>query len=404
MSKEITPHAERAHAVLSCSGASRWMNCTPSARLEEQFPDQDSEYAKEGTLAHELAELKLRSLLKLFRKEKSTKKETDERRARVKEIMASPYYNKEMEGHTDDYCAFVMNLYAKAKEEDPAALMLIEERVNLRSIIEDGEGTCDVIIISRQTLTTIDLKYGQGVQVEATNNSQLKLYGFGALEAYGFLYNISEVQLIIFQPRRDHISEWTTAAQDLTLWANIDVQIKAAVAFKGEGDQMPGSWCHFCKARVHCKALADETTNTLLGQLGDTFLMNDEQLLEIYEKKDRLIKYVESVADYVYMKAIEGKSWTGYKLVEGKSAGRKIVNEKSAEEALIEAGYLETDIYTRKFKGIGEMEALLGKKGFTDLLGDFTIKPPGKPAFVPESDKREPLNLNPSGTDLFGEE
>jgi hypothetical protein len=286
---------------------------------------------------------------------------------------------------------------------------LIDERVNLRSIIEEGEGTCDTVIISRQRLTTVDLKYGQGVQVDAADNSQLKLYGFGALEAYGFLYNILEVQLVIFQPRRDHTSIWDTSAAELTNWAQTNVRAQAQIAFKGEGEQVPGSWCHFCKARVHCRALADETTALLLMQFADDdhahpYLIEDEQLLDIYAKKDRLIKYVESVAAHVYMTAIEGKTWSGYKLVEGKSAGRKIVDENGAESVLLEAGYLEADIYTRKFKGIGEMETLLGKKGFSELLDPFTVKAPGKPALVSESDKRPPLNLNPTGDDLFGED
>ena len=52
-------HKERDHALLSASGVARWMNCNPSARLEELFPETTSEYAEEGTLAHEISELKL---------------------------------------------------------------------------------------------------------------------------------------------------------------------------------------------------------------------------------------------------------------------------------------------------------------------------------------------------------
>ena len=62
------------HAVLSASSAAKWLNCTPSARMEEKMPDTAGESAAEGTLAHELAELKARKYFKITDKNEFTKK------------------------------------------------------------------------------------------------------------------------------------------------------------------------------------------------------------------------------------------------------------------------------------------------------------------------------------------
>lgn len=186
------------HAVLSASGSHRWLNCTPSARLELEFENTGSEAAREGTAAHALCEHKLKRALHM--------------RSRRP---ASDYDSDEMEECTDAYVDFVMEQYETAKQvcEDP--VILIEQRLDFSCYVPDGFGTGDCLIISDDRLHIIDFKYGMGVLVEAEDNPQMKLYALGALAVYDALYDIREVSMTIFQPRRENVSTWTIPVEDL---------------------------------------------------------------------------------------------------------------------------------------------------------------------------------------------
>lgn len=389
-------HGERAHALLSASGASRWLACPPSARLEEQFPEKASSvYAEEGTLAHELAELKLTSAYKLAIKEKSTRSETDARRKKIKAIEAHDLFSAEMHEYVDVYVAYCMELFADARKRTPDAVMLIECRVSLQAFIEDGFGTCDCIIIADGVMDVVDLKYGKGLRVYADNNSQLKLYSLGALDEYGFLYDITTARPHIVQPRLDAISSWETDVQDLEAWGHDFVKPRAKEAYAGEGAQVAGDHCQWCRVKVHCRALAELSLASAVNDFPNPALLTDAEILEAYEKSGLMGKWIAALTEYVYVEALAGRKWEGFKLVEGRS-NRQLDADK-AEAKLRAEGYTDADILNAKLKGLGELEKLLTKSGFEKTLGAFVTKPAGKPTLVPVSDKREEIN----GVDVF---
>ena len=228
------------HAVLSASSSHRWLNCNPSARLESEFEDRETEAAAEGTAAHALAEHKLRKALKMRSRKPVSKFDSDE-----------------MDIHTDGYVEFVLESLAEAKQLCADPKVLIEQRLDFSCYVPDGFGTGDCLIVADKLLHIIDFKYGQGVLVDAEKNPQMMLYALGALRIFDCLYNITEVSMSIYQPRRENVSTWTISVKELDEWAEKTLKPRAELAFKGEGEYCPGSWCQFCKAAVKCRARAD---------------------------------------------------------------------------------------------------------------------------------------------------
>lgn len=394
MSEEIN-HSVRAHAILSASGADRWMNCTPSARLEEKFPNDSSEYAKEGTLAHELAELNLRYQLKLISKTEYNKA--------YKEIQKSEYYAEDMDDYVQIHVDYVIQQYkASDKKTKGKSTLLIEERVDLSDYIEEGSGTCDDIVIADRVLEVIDLKYGKGLRVSAEENSQLKLYGLGAYNAFGLLYDIDTVKLTIVQPRLDSISSFDISVDDLLKWAEDEVKPKAELAFSGQGDQQTGNWCRFCRAKSRCKKLADENMELAKLDFADPELLSDDELMQIYAVSGRLSDWANGLHDYIFKEALNGKKWPGLKLVEGRS-NRTWKDQEAVQKKLSELKFKKDDFMISKLAGIGAIEKLIGKKQFEPVLGELIIKPPGKPTLTSESDKRPEYGINQAIED-FSEE
>ncbi len=375
-------HKERAHAILSASGSSRWLNCTPSARLEAEVPETTSVFAEEGTLAHEIAEIKLRLL-----HEPHTDLQTRLEEARQKEL-----YHEDMDYHTDNYVSYVREIYSEALAKDHLAVVETEVRVNLTKYVPEGFGTVDNAVIGNGTLDVIDLKYGKGVAVSATDNSQLKLYALGALEAYSFLYDIDTVRLHIHQPRLDAISVFEISASELLEWGQNHVIPKAQEAFEGNGEQVTGSWCGFCKVKHRCAAMAKEAESVAALDFADPKLLTDEQVLEVYGKADRLVRWLSGLGDYILTEALSGKQWEGYKLVEGRS-NRRISDSDKAITLLENEGFIKEDFMKMDLQGIGALEKLLGKKDFEKVLGGIIEKPEGKPTLVPVSDKRQAIDL-----------
>jgi len=389
MTKEIN-HSERAHALLSASGASRWINCTPSPRLEESFANESSPFAEEGTLAHEFAELLLKKQLKIITGKEYTKLASPH--------VANKFYSDEMLEEVQKHVEYVKQQFAAAKRRDPHAIILIEEKVDITHLIEDGFGTCDVIIIGNGTLEVIDLKYGKGLRVSAENNAQLKLYGAGALEAYELLHDIDNVRLTVTQPRMDSISSWDISVEDLAQWGQEVVKPKAVEAYAGRGEQVVGDWCQFCKASPRCKAQAANAIETAKAEFTDMQLLSDDELIQIYKNIPNVSKWFEKVNGYIYGEALAGKAWPEHKLVEGRS-NRIWAYEEEAKE-LLSFNYTAADYTNTKLKGIGDIEKLVGKKNFDNLLGGVVIKPAGKPSLVHESDKRPAMGNSQAQSDF----
>ena len=363
------------HAVLSASGSHRWLNCTPSARLELEFENTGSEAAREGTAAHALCEHKLKRALHM--------------RSRRP---VSDYDSDEMEECTDTYVDFVMEQYEAAKQvcEDP--VILIEQRLDFSCYVPDGFGTGDCLIISDDRLHIIDFKYGMGVLVEAENNPQMKLYALGALAVYDALYDIREVSMTIFQPRRESVSTWTIPVEDLKAWAENELKPRAKMAYDGEGEYLPGEWCTFCRAAVRCRARAEEKLKLAQTEFRMPPLLTDAEIEDILAVLPDLTKWANEITTYALDAALNhGKEWNGFKVVEGRSV-RKYRDEAAVAEAAKEAGY--KDIYRQSLIPLTEMQRLMGKDRFEEILGGLITKAPGRPTLVPISDKRPAMNVS----------
>ncbi len=363
------------HAVLSASGSHRWLNCTPSARLELEFENTGSEAAREGTAAHALCEHKLKRALHM--------------RSRRP---ASDYDSDEMEECTDAYVDFVMEQYETAKQvcEDP--VILIEQRLDFSCYVPDGFGTGDCLIISDDRLHIIDFKYGMGVLVEAEDNPQMKLYALGALAVYDALYDIREVSMTIFQPRRENVSTWTIPVEDLKAWAENELKPRAKMAYDGEGEYLPGEWCTFCRAAVRCRARAEEKLKLAQTEFRMPPLLTDAEIEDILAVLPDLTKWANEIAAYALDAALNhGKEWNGFKVVQGRSV-RKYRDEAAVAEAAKEAGY--KDIYRQSLIPLTEMQRLMGKDRFEEILGGLITKAPGRPTLVPKSDRRPAMSVS----------
>lgn len=377
-------HSSRKHALLSASGASRWLNCTPSARLEEKFDESaPSVYAAEGTLAHEFGDINLR-----FKNGEISEKVFN---SELKKLRKEELYTDEMEGEVEKYVNIVWESFLVAKSKTPDAVMLVEERLDFSHLVEKGFGTGDTTIIADGVLEIIDLKYGKGVKVEAEDNPQLKLYGSGALKAFEMLYDIHTIRLVIVQPRLDHVSTWEISAEDLIAWGEKIVKPTAAKAYSGKGVQKAGSWCKWCKVAPMCATLAAKNIKLAQHDFRDPHKLTPKQVLDVYKQMPMLVDWVNAVQKYLLKEAIKGKKWPGYKVVEGRS-NRKWLDEEKVAKILEKEMFDEKDFMQSKLQGITRIEKLLGAKDFKELVGDYVVKPQGKPTLVPESDKRRPMH------------
>lgn len=362
------------HALLSPSGSNKWLNCTPSAVLESEFESTTSQAAEEGTAAHALAEHKLKKALHI--------------RSRRP---VSSFDSDEMQEHTDAYVEFVLEQLETAKQRCNDPLILIEQQVDFSEYVPDGYGTADCIIVSDDTLHIIDFKYGMGVLVDAYDNPQMKCYALGALNIYDSIYDIAEVSMSIFQPRRENVSTWTITVDELKAWAAEVLKPKAELAAKGEGEFCSGEWCAFCKAAVRCRARAEDKLKLAKEDFKLPPLLTDEEIEEVLAVIPDLTKWANEIMAYATESAVEhSKVWKGFKVVEGRSV-RKYKDEDAVAKAAIKAGY--KDIYHQSLITLTEMQKLMGKVTFEKVLGDLIIKPPGKPTLVPETDKRQAINV-----------
>lgn len=369
------------HAVLSASSSHRWTKCTPAARLELEFDDTESSAAAEGTAAHALAEHKLRRALKMRSKKP-----------------ISPFDCDEMDEYTDAYVDFVLEQLELAKQSCSDPLVLIEQHLDFSKYVPDGFGTGDCVLISDKALHIIDLKYGMGILVNAERNSQMMLYSLGALEIYDSLYDIDEVSMTVFQPRRDNVSTWTIPVDDLRDWAENELRIKAELAFKGEGEYCPGDWCTFCRAAVRCRARAEEKLKLAQSEFRLPPLLSDAEIEEVLGKLSDITKWANDLLAYATDAAVNhGKEWSGYKVVAGRSV-RKFKDEDAVAEVAKVNGY--KDIYRQSLITLTEFEKLMGKAKFNEVLGDLVYKPPGKPTLVPVSDKRPAINVSNATNDF----
>lgn len=363
-----------AHSAFSPSASHRILNCPPSLMLCAKAADQSSPYAAEGTSAHELCAYLVEKAL--GRDAKDPTENLD-------------YYNAEMQSCAEGYASFVMEEYAKAKAACPDAEVMVEQRVDISRWVPGCGGTADCIILSDGAVEVIDYKHGLGVLVSADSeefggNPQLMCYCLGVLEMFDGIYDVSTVKMVIYQPRRENVSEYTMSKADLLRWADEVLAPIAKLALEGKGDFKAGEHCRFCKVKATCRKRAEYNLEAAKYDFEMPAELEDYEIDAILMMVDRLTEWANDVKEYALAEALKGTEYEHFKVVEGRS-NRKYTSEEEVSKTVEAAGY---DPYERKLLGITAMTSLLGKKKFEELLGTLTYKPRGKPALVPKSDKR----------------
>lgn len=403
---------ERTHALLSASSAKKWINCPPSARLEESIAEEESGYAKEGTLAHSICELKLQ---KLF-----TDKNMTERtyKSRLKKLQQEDLYGPEMEGFTDEYADYVSGI---AFSFPTPPFVAVEKRLDYSPWAPEGFGTGDAVIIHGKQLHIIDFKYGKGVLVKAEGNPQLMLYALGAYHEFARLFQIEEAHLHIVQPRIPNNSAWAVSMEKLLEWGEHIVKPAAELAYKGEGEFKPAAYCRgdsenycksgFCKAYGRCRATAEQNL-ALMEEAFDTKrnvrklppMLSWEEVGALLKKAMFLKSWVESLEKASLNHLVSGGELPGWKIVEGRN-NRKLSDADAALEELMKAGYEEAVLYNRVPIPLGELEKVCNKEDRQNILSRYIIKPQGKPTLAPADDKREAMEIQRvSAEEAFGGE
>jgi len=385
------------HALLSASSSHKWLHCPPSARLEEQLPDKGNIHTAEGTLAHKIAELKLRKHFTPMGPRTYNKV--------LKELQADPLYQSEMLGHTDAYLEYVQQMcHAYAAPPHVA----IERQLDYSEYAPEGFGTADCIVIGGGLLHVIDFKYGQGVPVEAEGNTQMMLYGLGALSAYSMLYDVERVRMTIMQPRLAAVPEAELSVKELRAWGD-SIRPTAQLAHMGAGDFCKGDWCDkaFCKARAQCRTYNAENTQivTALEAFGGAKppLISNEEVADILRRAQPIAVWIACLEEYAEKALLQGEVIPGFKLVEGRTSRIWRDGVDKAFEELINRGIEEALLWERKAVTPPGLEKALGKKLFKEAAENLVETKPGKPTFVPETDKREAITLNPTAAEVFGQ-
>lgn len=373
---KLINHSERGHAILSPSSSERWLNCTPSARLADAAGSKTSEYAEEGTTAHELAEYVLGCWTD------GTFLPECEEMPVPENIASNKYYSEEMKEAISHYIGFVTGEFYEMQKGPfgGSVRMYLEEKLDISGYAPESFGSADVSLVSEQILHIIDLKYGKGVKVPA-ESPQFKMYALGVVAKFGGP-KVKRIRMSVAQPRLKHFETIEMDARDLLDWAEKVLRPKAKLAYEGKGEQVVGSWCQFCPVKATCRAQKNEIIKDFEDH-PDTLIMTDEEIVEMIGKIDRYKSWLESINQYAYTEAMKGKKWDGYKLVEGRSA-RKIVDPDKVRDKLLNT-YLEDEVLNISLKGITDLEKLMGKKVFAAEIGEYVKSQPGAPKLVPDS-------------------
>ena len=366
------------HAYLSASASHRWLACPPSAKLCANIADQSSEYAQQGTDCHELCAYLVEKALG---------------RAGTDPTENLTFYDAEMQSCAEEYRNYILEQIEATKKlcQDPQ--VMIEQRLDFSRWVENGFGTGDCVIVADEILQIIDYKHGLGILVSAGDdehggNSQMMCYALGALEVFGDIYDINQIKMTIFQPRRNNISTYTINKDDLLKWADEVLAPTAQLAYIGKGEFNAGDHCTFCKVKATCRKRAEYNLELAKYDFEMPATLDDTEIAAILEKVDEMISWGNDIKDYALQQAQSGVHFEGWKIVEGRS-NRKYTDENAVVDTVKDAGF---DPYEKKLLGITAMSTLLGKKKFEELLGGLIYKPPGKPTLVPESDKRPAMN------------
>lgn len=373
---------EKSHAILSASSSHKWLVCTPSARFEEKFPSKTSEYMEEGTLAHEIAEIKVRNYFTVMSKATYTR--------RVNKLKKNEHFNTEMLVHTETYLEYIKEQALRTKA---TPFIAIEQKVDFSKYVPEGFGTADCILISGNTLQIIDFKYGKGVKVDAENNPQMMLYALGALSQFGIFYDIKCIKMSIVQPRIENISEFEISKEESLDWGENTVKPQAQKAFAGIGNFVQGEHCQFCKAKGACEFRAKENIKIVEEIEKASGMLTNTQISEMLTKTEGVEQWIKDLKANALEKILKGEDIPNWKAVEGKS-NRKIVDIDKAFEILEANGFDQAILYERKPITLTQLEKVVGKKKLTEAIGDYIEKPKGAPTLAKASDKRKSFRIS----------
>lgn len=388
------------HAILSPSAAHRWLHCTPAPRVEAEFPETASEYAEEGRLAHSVCELAA--------KKKFTVMNNRTYNSRLKKLKADPKWDDEM---LSTAATYVEHLTEHAMRFEHAPYVALEVQVDITDYAPEAFGTCDCVMIGGDELIITDYKHGKGVPVSAQDNPQMLLYALGTLKLYRPIYGdmIRRVSTYIDQPRLGSYDGASMTVEELLAWGE-SIKPKAAAAFMGTGEFAPGEWCRFCRAKAKCRARANQ--NTALEDFKDCIplgrsipmqaeydatgfkpsnCLTDEEIGALLVRAEGLVAWYNDLKEYALAACLNGKTIPGWKAVEGRST-RVWTDQDAALDALMAGGVEEAIIYDRVPKTLAQLEKVIGKQRFGELVGGMITKSPGKPALAAESDKRPAYN------------
>lgn len=358
------------HAKLSASSSHRWLSCTGSIKAEQGIKDSTSVYAAEGTTAHAVADMILNG---------ANHKEL------IGETIEGFLVSQDMINHVQNYVDYVQSIGGE---------QFYEVRVDFSNIVPEGFGTSDAIAIVDKTIHVIDLKYGQGLKVDAKDNSQGMLYAIGVVNDYGFIYELDTVEIHIYQPRINNYSSWTISVEDLNKWA-IWVKDKANEALSDNAPKSPSEKaCNFCKAKATCKTLSDHVNSIVACEFEDLTnpdTLNDVEILNIMNNKKLINGWLDAVEEHVTSRLKDGENVEGFKLVSGRSS-RKWLNEDEVEAKLLTL-ISSNDIFKKTLISPAQAEKILGKKRLPEIE-DLIIKNEGSPTLAFADDSRKSISEN----------
>lgn len=373
---ELNDHSSRAHALLSASSSHRWLNCPPSAVAAEAYENEGTDYTREGTIAHEVAETVVNM-----------------KPASVEQWLADAKKGTSSFSLEMVECAVGYRDYIQEQIRQEDAQVMLETRVDFSAWVPDGFGTADCIILQGDTMDVIDYKYGKGVAVSAEDNPQMKLYGLGALNDYGFAWEVDKIRLHIYQPRMNNVSVYELSAAELTHWGEYVVKPIAEQASKGKGKYNAGIWCRFCPHAGRCRQLTKTCTEIVEthGLKAKVPVLAPFEVAEILAMEPVISLWLKRVKDQALASMLSGEQVPGYKVVAGRGS-RQWADDLETAQLLQNAGYSREDITETKLLSVAGMEKALGKKKVAELVGGQILTHTGAPTIAPETDKRPAYN------------
>lgn len=378
------------------------MHCPGSVALEATCPDESSEFADEGTAAHELAAMAL-----------TNGNDANAYLGRVIQVNGKGWeVTEDMAGHVQKYLDYVRAIGGE---------LMVEQRLSIEAITKEpgAKGTSDAVILAGEELVIVDLKYGRGVKVDADANEQLQIYALAALGEFEFLGDFQRVRMVIVQPRLDHIGEWDCSIADLREFGQKVTRSAercfAALEYHGNYAELhakyltPGNdQCRFCKAKAICPTLTEHVLSTVADDFVDVSKPVAPQLEHAAERTfdNATLGNLLGAADLIegWCKAIRAKAEAellaghpvpGYKLVEGRRGSRRWTNDAEVEQTMKSMRMKLEEMYDFSLISPTTAEKLhkagtIGPRQWPKLQGLIT-QSEGKPSVAPEADKRPAL-------------